>query len=297
MEKVNVLLSTYNGEKYLRTQIDSILNQTYPNIDIFVRDDGSTDGTCEILEDYSSKGLLHYSRGENIRWGKSFLTLLKNTPDGDYWAFADQDDYWMPRKIEWAAEWLQSRDPHLPLLYHGSYEMTKEDLETVIGQYQPTGQALTFRRALTDCRYKGFSMVINQALRDLMLQCDISHMSSHDWWATILATKFGEVFWDERIGSLHRRLDTSTSSDLQMKNRVRWALSAFQNGSDEIRSCAKEYVLLFGSDADKETEYASWFAEKSNLKTRLKKAFYPGRWRSSFSSDLMLRFLMLSGRI
>lgn len=76
-ELVNVLISTYNGEKYIKDQIDSILGQTYPNIRIYVRDDGSSDNTCNILKEYEKAGKIVLFRGDNVKWGKSFLTLLK----------------------------------------------------------------------------------------------------------------------------------------------------------------------------------------------------------------------------
>ena len=95
-ELVNVLISTYNGEKYIKDQIDSILGQTYPNIRIYVRDDGSSDNTCNILKEYEKAGKIVLFRGDNVKWGKSFLTLLKKAETGSYWAFSDQDDVWLP---------------------------------------------------------------------------------------------------------------------------------------------------------------------------------------------------------
>ena len=86
-ELVNVLISTYNGEKYIKDQIDSILGQTYSNIKIYVRDDGSSDNTCSILEEYEKTGKIVLFRGNNVKWGKSFLTLLKKAETGAYWAF------------------------------------------------------------------------------------------------------------------------------------------------------------------------------------------------------------------
>ena len=98
-KKVAVLLSTYNGEKYVGAQIHSILTQNYKNIEIVVRDDGSKDKTVEIIKEYMQKYsniVLH--QGENLGFIKSFFELLKYE-DADYYAFADQDDIWLPNKI------------------------------------------------------------------------------------------------------------------------------------------------------------------------------------------------------
>ena len=102
-EKVNVavLMSTYNGKKFIREQIESILNQKGDYlIDLWVRDDGSTDGTQEILEEYASQKKLKMYKGYNLGPALSFLDLLKQCWDYDYYAFSDQDDYWNSDKIK-----------------------------------------------------------------------------------------------------------------------------------------------------------------------------------------------------
>ena len=76
-KKVNVLLSAYNGEKYIKEQIDSILNQSYSNVELYVRDDGSKDGTLAIVREYEEKGLLHLEAGENVGFVKSFVAHCK----------------------------------------------------------------------------------------------------------------------------------------------------------------------------------------------------------------------------
>ena len=77
MYTFSVLMSTYNGERYLRQQIDSILQQEGVKVQLLVRDDGSTDNTLDILNGYAQKGLLKWYQGENLKSARSFLTLLK----------------------------------------------------------------------------------------------------------------------------------------------------------------------------------------------------------------------------
>ena len=90
-KKVVILLSTYNGEKYLREQIDSILNQSYQNFELVVRDDGSKDSTVEIVKEYMEKSDKEITLmvGKNLGFIKSFFELLKHS-DADYFSFADQ---------------------------------------------------------------------------------------------------------------------------------------------------------------------------------------------------------------
>ena len=99
--KVAVLMSTYNGEKYLEEQIDSILNQSGEfHVDLWVRDDGSSDSTKDILEQYRNDGKLQWYTGDNLKSAHSFFDLIKKSRGYDYYAFADQDDYWLENKLK-----------------------------------------------------------------------------------------------------------------------------------------------------------------------------------------------------
>ena len=90
MKKVIILLSTYNGQNYIEEQIESLLKQTYNNIEIFIRDDGSKDNTITILKKYEKKyNYINVEYGNNIGFYKSFLWLLNNAHKGDYYSFCD----------------------------------------------------------------------------------------------------------------------------------------------------------------------------------------------------------------
>lgn len=111
--KAAVLMSTYNGARFIREQLDSILDQTGEfELDLWVRDDGSTDGTKDILNDYESRGLLRWYTGENLGPAQSFLDLVRRTLGYDWYAFADQDDFWMPENCRgrWKL-WKRSMPP------------------------------------------------------------------------------------------------------------------------------------------------------------------------------------------
>lgn len=115
MDSLIVLLSSYNGAAYIEKQIESLLNQTLaPNMRIIVRDDGSTDHTTlPILRQYQSNGKIELWERENIGVVKSFFDLLLHAPDADYYAFCDQDDYWLPPKWRWQfINFPASKSPH-----------------------------------------------------------------------------------------------------------------------------------------------------------------------------------------
>lgn len=297
-ERVNVLISTYNGEKYIEEQIDSIKQQTYKNIQIYVRDDGSTDRTKQILKKLEENGDIVYFEGENIRWGRSFLHLLKLSEDGDYWAFCDQDDVWLPEKIEYAVEWLNTLDNNKPCLYHSAYYLMDESLNNKLGVYTRPNYVFDFRRSLTDCLYQGFSMVFNRKLREYMLMGNIDYISSHDWWACLLITQFGISTFDERITSYHRRLDTSMSGG-GIRGKIKWFKNVLKNKDSDINNVAKEYLNTFSDKTnDNDLALVNLFVnENYSLSKSLKKAFYPKRWRANLSSEISIRFLMLIGKI
>ena len=163
---------------------------------------------------------------------------------------------------------------------------------------KPPKYTFDFRRALTDCLYQGFVMTLNRPLRTLMLQADMDTITSHDWWAVILAERFGVHYFDDHIGARHRRLDTSISG-MNMKNRIKWLVNTFRTGDTGIRSCAKAYTKIYGDGKkNRSAEYARWFSnDQYRVDYALKKAFYPGRWRPAISSEIVLRFLMLTGKV
>ena len=101
MKKIAVLMCTYNGEKHLQEQINSIKSQKGVSVSIYVRDDGSKDKTIEILKDYQNSGDLIWFQGENIGPAVGFMELLYQTAnkDFDYFAFSDQDDIWLDTKL------------------------------------------------------------------------------------------------------------------------------------------------------------------------------------------------------
>ena len=134
MRSVQVLMSTYNGEKYIRRQIDSILNQKDVAIHLLIRDDGSTDSTCEIIRSYAEKysDQVEVTMGSNIGYKKSFLTLIQLAGDYDYYAFADQDDYWKPDKEIASIRKMEADDFNGAKLAQVNLEATDENLTPII---------------------------------------------------------------------------------------------------------------------------------------------------------------------
>lgn len=205
LKRVLVLLSTYNGENYLITQLDSILNQSYINISILVRDDGSTDNTLKILEEYKNKGYLEWYQGENKKPAKSFLELLNRSGDYDYYAFCDQDDFWQPNKIEKAIDALEKEKKSVPLLYCSATTLVDENL-LFLSDGHKNDYRLTFEESLVQSISPGCTFVFNREAKKLTSKVDDNDFySMHDYLLICAVFGIGKVYYDEDSYILYRQ--------------------------------------------------------------------------------------------
>lgn len=204
MYTVSVLMSTYNGERFLRQQIDSILQQDGVKINLLVRDDGSTDHTHEILNSYAKKGHLRWYQGENLKSARSFLKLLQDSERCDYYAFADQDDYWKEQKLKIAIEQLQDYQEDTYALYLAQPQAADENLKLLpTTQFNPLntfGESLVYRFAM------GCTMVMNNKLRDVIVSHEQQYPCMHDIWIYTIAHAIGaKVIWDNEPQTINRQ--------------------------------------------------------------------------------------------
>lgn len=128
-EKIDILLATYNGEKYLKEQIDSILNQTYQNIKLIISDDCSKDSTRKILREYEQKDdrIKVFYQEKNLGYIKNFEFLLKQVQNNIY-MLSDQDDVWLPEKVEKTYELMKKENADLVF---GDLEVVDKELNTI----------------------------------------------------------------------------------------------------------------------------------------------------------------------
>ena len=141
--KVMVLMSTYNGEKYLREQIDSILGQTGVSVKLLIRDDGSKDNTVEIVKQYCKENDdIKLVEGKNVGFAESFMELVYRAnlySDISYFAFSDQDDVWLNDKLISAIHMLEGiHEKNAPNLYFSTARAVDKDLKFLFdyGKYK-----------------------------------------------------------------------------------------------------------------------------------------------------------------
>lgn len=217
MKRVEVLMSTYNGEKYVERQIDSILAQENVDIHITVRDDGSKDNTCFVIKAMASKnpGKISLFEGENYGYRKSFLTLLSLAEEADYYAFSDQDDVWMPRKICIAIDYL-AQESNAIKLYTSNLIIVDENLN-YIGKTKFSKLFSSLKSDFSRHRFAGCTYVFSHCLKDLAERINTFNLAKdeypdHDFFLSACAYSCGKVVLDENAYINHVRLSSSVTS-------------------------------------------------------------------------------------
>ena len=212
---IQVLLSTYNGEKYLAQQLDSLLGQDYPDFNIVIRDDGSSDSTCDILTHYQSKhSNITVVFADNIGVTRSYFELLK-CASGDFYALCDQDDVWLPGKLSRGVSMISICSNPSSSLYCSALQFVDSNLKYIGITKPPRYRCL--ENAVMENIATGCTVIFGDSLRQCFLAADPSEMHMHDWWLYLLASAFGEVVFDPEYLVLYRRHE-ETVTGLQLKS-------------------------------------------------------------------------------
>ena len=297
-KKVAVIMSTYNGEEFVREQIESILNQTYKNFEIIVRDDGSKDQTCNIIKEYQKKhSNIKLYEGENLGFIKSFFELLK-IAEADYYAYADQDDIWMENKLELAVNSLNKLDNQKPNMAFGNSDYYDENMKFI--GYGERDKKYSFLRALFSCVGQGMTFTVNNKTRNMIIENMPKSCFFHDWWTYILCVSLGEIAYDNVTTVKYRRRKENATSEGQGYFRLLiWRIKnlLFKNGMKDIKQRMINFKEIYYNELSEENKkILDLFAnEKYNFFTAVKKAFYPKRIRSTLGDELMIRIIFIIG--
>lgn len=209
MPKFIVLMSTYNGEKYLSEQIDSILNQTIEDFWLLIHDDGSNDSTLKIIKEYSGKDSrvkLHSCNKQG--YPMCFYYLLKNAPSASYYAFSDQDDVWLENKLEAAYDKL--KDKSGAFLYACKRHIVNEDASKIIWEDESPLVSLA-DAFLKQNRAGGNTMVMNSEFREICLKYNPRYAPFHDAYYFRLSILFDCFVYDEKPHILYRQHNKNAS--------------------------------------------------------------------------------------
>lgn len=295
LPRVAVVMSTYNGEEHLAEQIDSILAQEGVAVSLFVRDDGSRDGTLDILRAYERRGELVLIAGENVGVVPSFIAGIAAVPgEFPFVALSDQDDIWHADKLARACALLAGKDQTIPQMYCSEYMFCD-------GEMNPTGRShlnlhgVGFATSLYEVRPSGNTTVINRVLADMVAKAGAQDVYSHDWWLGLLATALGELTFDDFLSLDYRRIETSVSptgsSGLKL---LRYRIGKFLDRA-ELAKITAQLQRFYDLYADRLDPYKRALTERLLFGNRFAKAATPVRLRQTVTSELALRALFLAG--
>lgn len=199
---VAVILGFYNGEKYLKDQLESIISQTHKNLKIFIFDDNSEEGLNKLKLTLNNK--LHpkikiIKRVSNIGYAKNFLFGLKDVGQKfDYYAFSDQDDIWKINKIELAIKKMNVFKSSKSLLYCSRTAYFTEDCSKEIGSSRIFKKGPEFKNALIQNIAGGNTILMNKEARNIIIKTlKKNEFVSHDWWCyQVITASGGKVIFD-----------------------------------------------------------------------------------------------------
>jgi len=234
---IEILLATYNGEKYLNQQIDSIISQTCQGWQLLIRDDISTDNTINIIKNYTSKypgkiRLIEDGKG-HLGLVKNFATLLESA-QSEYIMFCDQDDIWLPNKIELSEKVMRAIEkeyPELPIMVHTDLQVVDENLNLIDGSMWHLNainprtaddfSKLIVRNAVTGC-----AMMINSKAKDVSLPIP-AEADIHDWWIAMKTARTGKIIEIPIAAILYRQhsanvigANVKKNASLKTQNRL-----------------------------------------------------------------------------
>lgn len=258
MNKVQILMSTYNGEKFIADQINSLVQQSYQPIHLLIRDDGSFDETCSTLTELSKKNKTEISAklGHNIGVINSFLDLLKDAdPDASYYSFCDQDDVWKPDKMKRAISQLTNIPSDIPSMYCSRTEMVDEHLNHLSFWPPIPNRGPSFSNAIIENIAVGCTTVINRAAKELILKRlpDTNRLIMHDWWIYLCVSAFGHVVYDSETNILYRQHDNNiTGGTAGFVQKWSKRSRMYNNRRKMYRKQAEEFYRLFKEDLSEE---------------------------------------------
>ncbi|MDT2634766.1 glycosyltransferase family 2 protein [Enterococcus dongliensis] len=227
MNKVTVIMSTFNGEKYVEEQIKSIFLQNDVLVSLFIRDDGSTDGTINIIKKLQKKYPIKFViGGKNLKPAYSFLEALKICDfQTDYYSYADQDDVWFPDKLKRACQKLKNYSASIPSLYCSSYDVVDENLNLIFTRDLGVYGDLTLQTTLVGVTPSGCTMVFNKSLMDILKDSNPRYMRMHDFWTLLTAQAYdGNVVIDNIPTMSYRQHGNNTvgfSNRFELRHWIR----------------------------------------------------------------------------
>lgn len=296
---IEILLATYNGERFLPEQIESITSQSFKDYHILASDDNSSDCTFEILRSYESV------MGEKIKVVQSnthsakenFYNLL-DMADAEYIALCDQDDFWESDRLKKSLKAIQRLEKRYgketPILVHSDLEIVDGNLNSQnkkMSELTGISEAIkyakkeskylytistekSFSRYLVENNITGNTVIINKALLDIYKRPEVSFM--HDWWLGLIAFTFGKVgYLNECLVKYrqHESNELGAKNPLELHNIKKRNKQKIRENYDCMFAQVEEFLRLYKDELGKSRSADTYFARKylnafANMKSK-----------------------------
>ena len=296
---IEILLATYNGERFLPEQIESITSQSFKDYYILASDDNSSDCTFEILRSYESVlGEKIKVVRSNTRSAKENFYNLLDMADAEYIALCDQDDFWESDKLEKSLKAIQRLEKRYgketPILVHSDLEIVDENLNSQnkkMSELTGINEAIkyakkeskylytistekSFSRYLVENNITGNTVIINKALLDIYKRPEVSFM--HDWWLGLIAFTFGKVgFLNECLVKYrqHESNELGAKNPLELHNIKKRNKKKIRENYDCMFTQVEEFLRLYKDELGKSRSADTYFAHKylnafANMKSK-----------------------------
>ena len=257
MNTIAILLSTYNGEKYIIDQLRSLEKQSYPYFDLYIRDDASSDSTLQLITNFISKSSLNITilpTKNNLGAKNSFEFLLKNSLQAkqyEYFMFCDQDDVWFTDKVLQSYEKIQQLETKFsslkPMLIYTDLQVVDENLN-ILGDslwndfhLNPKKNSLNF--LAMQCNITGCTMMFNRKLAELSLPFPTEAIM-HDYWVGMVASSLGQMDYLDKATISYRQHGNNVSGGADKFNLkyITYKASKFFNNDEYYEVLGRQII-------------------------------------------------------
>mgnify|MGYP002625873366 CR=1 FL=1 len=302
-DKIAILMATYNGEKYIEQQINSIFQQSYSNWILYIHDDGSTDDTVNIIQKYAIQypTKIFIINGDATGGARNNFFYMMQSVEAPYVMFCDQDDIWLKSKIEITYNKMLSIEENFgndtPILVFSDLKVVDKDLNVIaekMSEYQKLNpNKIQFKDILIQNITTGCTMMLNKAcVQKVLLLHNLENIIMHDWWCAMVTSYFGKLVYIDDPLVLYRQ-HNSNSVGAKAVTDIKYIMHKFFN-SDEIRKSLEltrkqtsEFIRVYGL---KDKCLASEYIDNANKNKIQRLIFYIKNnvWKSGFLRNLGL---------
>ncbi len=260
MSTVAIVMTTYNGEKYIEEQIKSILSSSYLDFELFIFDDGSKDSTLSILEHYKETypDKINIVRNEqNYGVTMNFIQALAKMTT-DYIMFSDQDDVWLPNKIGVSLKRMKHMEAQFskehPIAVFTDAQVVDQKLSTINPSFFGSGhldpRKTDLAHLLMENKLIGCTVMVNAALRRKLQGNRLPlHARYHDWWVALIAASFGKIGFVEESTLLYRQHGNNMVGDSGFASYLKNRLSTLEKQREALTALyrqADEFLSIYG---------------------------------------------------